>query len=286
MSRFILSAFGDEIQSDLTTQMEVLEEFGIKHIEMRGVNGKNLTSCSLEEVRAIKRQLDERGFKLSSIGSPVGKIGILVDFAPHLELFKHTLEIAKIMKVKYIRMFSFYMPTGEDPAVFRDEVLNRWKQFIKAAEGKGVTLLHENEKDIYGDTPERCLDLIETLNCDYVKLVFDPANFVQCNVKTYPEAYELLKKHVAYVHIKDALNSNHMVVPAGEGDGSLKEILADLNKEGYEGFLSIEPHLADFAGFAELEKSSKAASKPAGGPREFAIAAEALNKILCEIHPH
>jgi sugar phosphate isomerase/epimerase len=283
MSKFILSAFADEIDKSLETQMDVLHEFGITHIEMRGVNGKNLVNCSIEEAKAIKLKLDERGFKLSSIGSPIGKIGIHEDFTPHLELFKHTLKIAELMEVDYIRMFSFFIPEDQDPAIYRDEVVSRWKQFVKAAEGTGITLLHENEKGIYGDTPERCLDLIEVLNCEYVKLVFDPANFVQCNVKTYPEAYELLKDHIVYMHIKDALYHDHSVVPAGQGDGNVKNILAALYRKGYEGFLSLEPHLAGFAGFAELELNSKAASKPTGGQREFALAWQALNKILIEL---
>lgn len=283
MSKFILSAFADEIDKSLETQMDVLQEFGISHIEMRGVNGKNLVNCSIEEAKAIKLKLDERGFKLSSIGSPIGKIGIHENFTPHLELFKHTLKIAELMEVDYIRMFSFFIPEDQDPAIYRDEVVSRWKQFVKAAEGTGITLLHENEKGIYGDTPERCLDLIEVLNCEYVKLVFDPANFVQCNVKTYPEAYELLKDHIVYMHIKDALYHDHSVVPAGQGDGKVKNILAALYKKGYEGFLSLEPHLAGFTGFAELEPNSKATSKPTGGQREFALAWQALNKILIEL---
>lgn len=283
MSKFILSAFADEIDSDLKTQMDVLDQHGIKHIEMRGVNGKTLVYYSLEEVREIKRQLDERGFKLSAIGSPIGKINITDDFAPHLELFKHTLEIAKIMECKYIRMFSFFIPNGEDPAKYRDEVINRWRQFIKAAEDTGIILLHENEKDIYGDIPERCLDLLKTLDCDYVKGIFDFANFVQCDAQNYPYGYELLKDYIVYVHVKDAVYSDHHVVPAGQGDGKVKEVLTELYNKGFEGFLSLEPHLGNFTGFAALEPNSPGFDLPDGGPKKFAIAVQALRKILSEI---
>ena len=231
----------------------------------------------------IKKQLDDRGFKISAIGSPVGKIKITDDFGPHLELFRHTMEIAKILETRYIRMFSFFIPEGKDPAIYRDEVMSRWAQFVKAAEGSGIILLHENEKDIYGDTAQRCLDLLKTINCSYVKATFDPANFVQCNEKTYPEAFEMLKDHVVYMHIKDANNSDHKVVPAGYGDGKVKEILAALYNSGFEGFLSLEPHLGSFHGFAELEPASPANQLPEGGPKQFAIAVEALKKILAEV---
>src|SRR5690625_2854637 len=159
MSKFILSAFADEIDQDLKTQMDVLDEHGIKHIEMRGVNGKTLVDYDLDEVREIKRQLDERGFKLSAVGSPIGKIQITDAFDEHLDKFKHTLEVAKIMEAPYIRMFSFYIPKGDDCAQHRDEVLRRWEAFIEAAQDYDVILLHENETGIYGDTPENCYDL-------------------------------------------------------------------------------------------------------------------------------
>lgn len=283
MGKFILSAFADEIDANLTTQIEELKKHDISYIEMRGVNGKNITQHSVEEVKEIKKQLDDNGFRISAVGSPIGKIKINEPFEAHLDLFKHTLELAKILDTSYIRMFSFFMPKNEDPQIYRDEVLERWQKFIEAAKGYDLTLLHENEKGIYGDTAERCLELIETLNCSYVKSVFDPANFVQCNIETYPYAYKLLKKHVVYFHIKDAFSSDHKVVPSGYGDGKIKEILTEAYNEGFEGFLSLEPHLGSFQGLAELELDIKVEEMPEGGPKQFAIAADALKKIISDI---
>ncbi len=285
MSQFILSAFGDEIDMDLKTQMDVLQQHGISYIEMRGVNGKNVTELSLTEAEAIKKQLDLRGFKLSSIGSPIGKISILDDFTPHLQLFKHTLELAKLFECRFIRMFSFYIPEGCSPEIYREEVLARWSQFVEAAKGSDIILLHENEKGIYGDSALRCLDLLRSINSDYVKAVFDPANFVQCDNRTFPYAYDLLENYIAYIHIKDAVFSDHHVVPAGQGDGSLPDILSSLYRKGYDGFLSFEPHLADFAGFANLEHNSAATDKAGlgNGALIFAMAKEALDHILRDI---
>lgn len=283
MSKFILSAFADEIDPSLKVQMDVLDAHGIKYIEMRGVNGKNFTQYTPEEAREIKKQLDMRGFKLSAIGSPIGKIKITDDFAPHLELFKRTIELAHIMETKYIRMFSFFIPEKDDPYVYRDEVMERWSRFIEAAQGSGLILLHENEKEIYGDTPERCLDLLKTMDCPYLKAVFDPANFVQCDVEVFPKAYSMLKDYIVYMHIKDAVFSDHHVVPSGYGDGRVRDVLKSLHDRGFDGFLSLEPHLGDFLGFADLEPSSPAIKMPEGGPRKFAIAKEALDKILAEI---
>ena len=284
MSKFVLSAFADEIDMDLKIQMDVLEKHDIHYIEMRGVNGKCIVDYSLEEVKKIKKNLDERGFKISSIGSPIGKIPITDDFAPHLELLKHTLNIAKILESKYVRMFSFFIPQNETPEKYRGEVMYRWSEFIKAAEGYDLILLHENEKDIYGDTAARCLDILQTMNCEYVKAIFDPANFVQCNEKTYPEAYKLLEEYIVYLHIKDAVYSDQHVVPAGQGDGRVKEILTHLHKNNFNGFLSLEPHLGPFEGLENLELDSKHKQVEQSGSTLFNIATKALKDILSEIN--
>jgi len=264
--KFIVSAFGDEISPHLEEQIRVLLANDIHFLELRGVEGKVIIDYPLQEVKTTQQKLSDAGIGVSAVGSPIGKIPITEAFAPHLERFKKTIEVAHTLKTTSIRMFSFYMPPGSDPANHREEVLERWRQFIEAARGSGLTLLHENEKGIYGDTASRCLDLLDSLDCPDVKATFDPANFVQCGEETYPYAFKLLHKHIAYMHIKDARFEDGSVTPAGEGDGKLPEILADLKQSGYEGFLSIEPHLN--------------ASLPGGGPELFGVAAKALKKIL------
>jgi sugar phosphate isomerase/epimerase len=284
MSKFILSAFADEIDPDLQVQMDVLEQYGIHHIEMRGVNGKNISELTFSEAAALKKQLDARGFKISALGSPLGKIEITADFTAQLQLMKQMIAVAEILETRYIRMFSFFIPQGANPARYREEVMRRWEKYLEIAAGSNLILLHENEKNIYGDTPERCLDLFRTMHCDYLKAVFDPANFVQCGVTTYPHAWEMLEDRVVYLHIKDALYTDHSVVPAGNGDGKVREILTALRQRGYEGFLSLEPHLQQFNGLAQLERHPVSVSTPAviknNGAAQFELAYTALQKII------
>jgi sugar phosphate isomerase/epimerase len=282
MSKFILSAFADEIDLDLDIQMDVLERYGIKYLEMRGVDGKNVSELTVAEAAALKKRLDARGFRVSALGSPLGKIKITADFAPQLELLQRMITVADILETQYIRMFSFFMPEGADPAGYRDQVMRRWQKYLELAAGSNLILLHENEKEIYGDTPERCLDLFRTMHCDYLKAVFDPANFIQCDVETYPHAWELLRDHVVYLHIKDALYADHSVVPAGHGDGKIPELLTALRQRGYEGFLSLEPHLQEFKGLAGLELHQVSTLKKAtqSGATQFGIAHTALQKLI------
>ena len=273
-----LSGFADEINMDLSKQIQVLNKLGIHHVEMRGVNGKGLVEYSVNEAKEIKKQLTDSGIQLSSVGSPIGKIKITDDFAPHMELYKHTVEIAHEMETPYIRMFSFFMPENESYEPYRGKVMDQMGQFVDYAKSNNIILLHENEKDIYGDMADRCLELMKEFYGEHFKAVFDFANFVQCKQDTLA-AYEMLKPYIAYIHIKDALWSDGSVVPAGYGDGNVEKILTMLKDSGYQGFLSLEPHLADFAGFSALEQSA-VEKKKLSGEESFIIACEALRKIL------
>lgn len=274
-----ISGFADEIAEDLKTQIEVIKKLGISHIEMRGVNGKPLVEHSLEEVKEVKRQLDENQIKLSSIGSPIGKILITEDFEEHFELYKKTVEIAKIMETPYIRMFSFFIPEGEEPEKYKNQVFERLQKFADYARDHQVVLLHENEKEIYGDNAKRCLEIMQEFYGEHFKAVFDFANFVQCNQDTR-EAYQLLKPYISYIHIKDAKAESGIVVPAGYGDGNVEEILKSLLEEGYEGFLSLEPHLTDFTGFGTLEQNGELEQRKMSGEEAYTTAYRALKEIL------
>ncbi len=242
MSKFIISGFADEISTDLGEQLATVKELGMHHIEMRNVNGKGIVNYSLNEAKEFKKQLDDAGVRLSAIGSPIGKIEITDDFAPHLDLFKHTLELAELLGAPYIRMFSFFINENEDPEKYTDEVLNRWYKFQEAAADSDVILLHENEKRIYGDVASRCKTLLDAMDAKKVRGIFDPANFVQCGEDT-KKSFGLLRDKIIYMHIKDALSESGAVVPSGDGDGNVAYILQELVKSGYEGFLSLEPHL-------------------------------------------
>lgn len=267
-----LSAFADEISPDLHEQLSVLDSEGIKHIEFRGAWGKGVLDLTDSEWDEIETDLKSGGFQLSSIGSPIGKINITDDFEPHLAKYERAIELARRFHVPFIRIFSFFIPEGEDPANYRDEVILRMNILVERAEDSEVVLLHENEKEIYGDTAERCLDLFKACPSKYFRCAFDPANFVQCGVKPYDEAYPMLEKYIDYVHIKDALFENGKVVPAGEGEGMIKEVLQTMKKKDYDGFLSLEPHLA-------------AAGKYSGfsGPKLFQTASNALKKVLGDL---
>lgn len=276
---FTISGFSDEIDANVEKQFEHLNKLGIEYFEPRGIDEKNIADLNDDEVLALKEKMNKYGIKVSSIGSPLGKIKITDDFEPHIEKLKRVIKTAKMLDTKYIRVFSFYIPEGEDYSPYRDEVIRRMRAMVEIAEAEGVILLHENEKNIYGDIAPRCLELLEEINSPALRCVFDPANFVQCGQKVYPQAYELLKPYITYMHIKDAL-ADGSVVPSGYGEGGVEQILKELSESGYQGFLSLEPHLGSFTGLDNLEIDDKMLDLEKSTPDKFTCAHQALKRIL------
>ena len=251
MARFILSAFADEADKMLDGQIEAMKENGVACVELRGVDGKNVKDLTIDEAKDVRARLDAAGIRVSSMGSPFGKISVTDDFEEHLKQFAHALDLCKVLGCDRMRMFSFYYPKDEDPEKYQDVVFERIEKMLELAEKAGVTLCHENEKGIYGDIASRCLKLIEHFG-GRLKCIFDPANFIQCGEKPI-ENFALLKDHIYYMHIKDALLANGAVVPSGCGDGSVPEIIRQLSARADGMVLTVEPHLTVFDG--ERERS-------------------------------
>ncbi len=279
---FTLSGFADEIDKLIVNQFEHLNKLGISYFEARGINGTNISEISDAELAELKGNMQKYGIKVSSIGSPIGKIGINDDFEEHLKLLNRVIYIAKELGARYIRIFSFYIPEGEEPEKYRDEVMRRMKAMAEVAEAEGVILLHENEKDIYGDTAARCREVLDTVASKNLRAVFDPANFVQCGEVTYPYAFELMKPYIEHMHIKDSTAGGD-IVPAGCGEGKIAEILGTLKKDGYNGFVSLEPHLGTFSGLENLETSDDMLKLESSTPEKFTLAYESLKKIIDNI---
>lgn len=251
-----LSGFSDEIAQDFTEQCSVVAGLGLRYLELRSAWGTNVLDLDEDQLARVEGLLAEHGLQVSSIGSPIGKIGIEDDFGPHLERMRHAAEVAQRLGAPYVRIFSFFIPAGADPDSYRDEVLRRMTALTEVAEGADLVLLHENEKEIYGDVPRRCLDVVTSVGSPHLRLAWDPANFVQVGVKPFTEGYADLRPHLAYVQIKDALAADASVVVAGAGDGEVVETVRALRDDGFDGFFSLEPHLGSFdriGGFSGAE---------------------------------
>jgi sugar phosphate isomerase/epimerase len=234
-----LSGFIDEISPDFTEQCRVAAGLGLKYAEVRSAWEVNILDLDSEQLGVMKKTLAAHDLEVSSIGSPIGKIFIDEDFPPHLERMRHAAEVAHFFDAPYVRIFSFFLRPDADPAEHRDEVIDRMRALTRVAEEADLILLHENEKEIYGDVPSRCLDIVRSVGSPHLRLAWDAANFVQVGVQPYTEGYAALRPHLEYIQIKDALAADGTVVPAGE----VARTIRALHHDGFDGFFSLEPHL-------------------------------------------
>ena len=274
---FLISGFADEINGNFDIQLQVLNDINQNYIELRSADGINIADFTLEKAKEVKNKLDEHKISVSSLGSPIGKIGICDDFESHFEKFKHVVTLSKVLKAQYIRMFSFYIPEGKCDE-YKDEVFRRMQKMIDYAKQENVILLHENEKGIYGAMAKECSELMTHFYCENFKAIFDFANFVQCKEDT-KNAYELLKDYIAYFHIKDAMIETGEVVLPGTGEGNVEYILEKESQKQGKCFLSLEPHLSNFKGFESLENERRIL-KEGNGSVSYRSAHESLCGIL------
>ena len=239
MRKFNLHAFADEAGQDLNAQIAALCDNGYEGMEIRKIEGKNVTTLTKEQAKEIDKRMKDAGLCVWSIGSPIGKVGLDADFERHMDLYKHTLELSAIFGAKAFRLFSFFMPKEEtDFSKYENEVISRMGRFVEEAKQYNIKICHENEKGIYGDNAARCLDIHKAI--PELGGIFDPANFVQCQENTL-EAWEMLNPYITYMHIKDA-DENGIVVPPGQGIGNIGELLKRYYAKGGRN-LTLEPHL-------------------------------------------
>ncbi len=268
---FTLSAFADEIDPDPQKQIDVLKTCGVKHIELRSILNTNVLDLTDLQIDEFKSLLDKEGLKLSAIGSPIGKVSIGDPFPPHLERFKRAIHLCKVFDTPNIRVFSYYPVEDGKWDAHRDEVMDRMMQKCRLAVEAGVRMVHENEHRIYGDSPERVKDLMDTVAKSMpaaMGAVYDPANYVFCGYDPM-KGWEMTKEYTVHFHIKDWKQGEEHGVVAGEGEGHIPEIIADAVIRKYTGFATLEPHLLG--------------GGPTGGqtgPELFPKAVDAFKKIL------
>jgi sugar phosphate isomerase/epimerase len=268
----VLSGFADEISPDPDEQLSTLAAESITHLELRSAWSVNVADFTAGQLSAFRGALDRAGVRVSAIGSPIGKIPLEAPLGPELDRMRRIADIAGEVGTAIVRVFSFFIPPGEPPEQHREQVIDRMAALAQIASERGLVLAHENEKQIYGDTPDRCRDLITAVDSPALRATFDAANFVQCGVRPFSQGYGPLRPYLVYLQVKDALATTGEVVPAGQGDGQVRPTLAALRDSGFEGFVSLEPHLAQagrYGGFS--------------GPEGFARASRALKSILNEL---
>ncbi len=278
MAKFVLSAFADEAGNLLSEQIAALKENEIDYIELRMIDAKSLIPLSEDELKNIKAEFDKNGIKVNSYGSPIGKYPIEDPFENHLADFEKALRICEIFETKNMRMFSFFV-SQDKLEEKRSEVLKRLDELVKIASLREIRLCHENESEIYGQMPKEVSDILTSVEGLYG--VFDAANYRMNNADVI-EGINATLIRLGYVHIKDAVFAEQAIVPAGEGEGRIAEILDIVDRSTNETvFLTLEPHLRLFGAYSGIDKHELKGRHEFKNNREsFNFAANALKALL------
>lgn len=260
------TGFADEASKDFDKQIAATKELGWTNIESRAIGDKNLSTLSDAEFEAVSEKLQMNGVKINCYGSAIANWAkdprSEKDFTASKKELEDVIPRMQKLGISMLRGMSFAVVRDTDPdsPEIRKEVFSKVRSLVEICKDAGILYLHENCMNYGGMSPDHTLRLIEAINSPNFKLVFDTGNPVMTydrrGEKPYSkqnafEFYRQVKEFVHYVHIKDGIYQNETdgIFPeskwtfAGEGDGFVKEIVADLLTSGYNGGFSMEPHM-------------------------------------------
>jgi sugar phosphate isomerase/epimerase len=268
-----LAGFADEAAAGIDGQIKALKELGWSHIEPRNIDGVNLVDLPDSRFEEVCGKLSDAAITVNCFGSAVANWSRKLSDPPDssYDELKRAIPRMQRLGARLIRVMSF--ATDEDSPVSDEkafgEVANRMKTLAEIAADAGVTCVHENCDTWAGQSWEHTLRLVDAVRSPGLKLVFDTGNPVSLkDVRGDPpygfqdswDFYQAVKEHVVHVHIKDAVyeeGGTRYTYP-GQGGGCVKEILADLHRRGYDGGLSIEPHVAVVVHDASVQSEDSA----------------------------
>jgi sugar phosphate isomerase/epimerase len=276
-----VSAFADEAGESCAQQIESLQKAGLQHIDIRAIDGFNVTLLPIEQAHIIKQQLDAAGISVNMFGSPIGKIDISEDFELDLEKLRHLGELAPVLGCRAVRIFSYYNKDNATHLEWKAEALSRLAKLRDEAEKLDLVLYHENERHIFGDLGSDVLAIAELRN-DNFKLIFDFDNYTQAGENAL-DNWHRLESATDSFHLKDSRDGQH--TPAGQGAGFIREILSEAVAQGWNGPVAIEPHLSHSGAVAATGPSGIAnetySKMPL--PESFHIACGIATTLLNEV---
>ena len=285
MTNWLLSGFADDVYTDLGKQLQFLSGLGIERIEIRhferGGKRCSIAESTPEERKHLARQLQSAGISCQCVATPVGKAPVGGDFAISQRQLANGLAAAIQFDCAAVRVFGFQPRSASDHQACLANLSRLCEQALRDA--PGVKLLLENERDVFGKTPEQILQALDLVASDNLGFVCDPANFAVVGIDP-PDAVRELAGKICAVHVKDCGSGGSMVLP-GQGQCTWPQILSDLGRCHHAMNLAIEPHL-DVAErhFGSTSRSGFAAAKAAleeilAGTNEFCGNASATPQI-------
>lgn len=243
------SGISDEAGQPIAMQIKAHKELGWNHLELRMVDGTNITQLADDVFDAVCDAVGKADMKVSCFGSAIANWARPITCDPQIDISDLKRSIPRMQKLgtPFIRVMSYPNDATSpvEEATWRKEAIARMKVLAKIAEDGGITLAHENCSGWGGLSAENSNILLGEVNSPALKVVYDTGNPVSYKQDAW-DYYQKVYAHIVYVHIKDAniVDGEAVYCYCGEGEGRVRETIADLLAKGYDGGFSIEPHLA------------------------------------------
>ena len=274
-----LSAFSDEAGPSADQQINALLRAGLRFIDIRNIDGHNITDLPVEQAKIVKAKLDDHGIQTQMLGSPIGKIQVDDELLLDIDKLNHLGEMAPIFGCGAVRMFSYYNKSELSHDEWRKHTLQRLETLRDRAEKMGLILYHENERHIFGDLTDDVETLADLRNANF-KLIFDFDNYQQSGEDVWATWLQLRDRSDA-IHLKDSTQDKEHV-PVGQGNGQVEKILADAVTRNWSGPLTLEPHLTHSQSVVSTGPSGQQnqAYSQMEASESFEIAAQAAKDLL------
>jgi sugar phosphate isomerase/epimerase len=248
---FKFTGFPDEAEKSLADQIATLKEVGWSAIELRLIDGGNVCDQTDDEWRQTREALQSENIEVVGFGGQIGNWArpITTDFQVDLDEIRRVAPRMQETGTKFLRIMSY--PNDEKSPLSQEawkaEVFRRLKELTAIAEGEGIILAHENCNG-YGATAEGYLEMVEAVGSPALQLIMDTGNnsLHDNDVEVTWDYYDTCRAEVTHVHVKCAKPGEdggvHVACHVDE-DPVQRRIFADLEANGYDGWLSIEPHI-------------------------------------------
>ncbi len=249
---FRFTGFADEASKELAEQIAVVQECGWNSIELRQLGDTHVCDLTPAEWAEVWGTLQREGISVPSFGGQIANWArpITSDFQKDVDELVRVAPYMHEAGARILRVMSY--PNAKDApwpvSEWKAEAARRLRELARMAEDLDVILGHENCSGYGGIGPDEFLELVEAVDSPAFKLIFDTGNNTSHDGD--PEGswryYEACREHIVHVHIKSFTRGEdgklHTCFP--DEDPVQRRVLADLAARGYDGWVSIEPHIA------------------------------------------
>lgn len=287
------SIITDQLSMDLEEALLIAQKYNYDYVEIHSLWGKTVEDLDENQVKKSKELLTKYDMKVSCIGSTIFFICPLYDdykisnfnsnflvsegnFNQHLDKLRNAIKIASLLDTKVIRIFPFRAPVNKE-SIGTDKdldlIIEKLTIATKMVEGTDLILALENCPHSYLPKGTMTKKVIDKINSNNLKLLWDPANSFRAPVDTIPAQYknidlidelEQIKDQIIHVHLKDYIKNSNIAnkanasspvqccsistkefehIAMGRGSINYRSLLEKLLATGYLNALSLEPEV-------------------------------------------